>query len=54
MLQVIDLGDDMHFELLPDAKADELSCSMPDVPTDGSNLVIKVPNTFAPFRPSYS
>ena len=41
-MQVIDLGDDMHFEVLPRAERDELSCNMEDVPTDESNLVIRV------------
>ena len=41
--QVIDLGDNMDFGLLPEgATADVLECSDPSVPTDCSNLVIKV------------
>lgn len=42
MLQVIDLGDSMHFEVLPRAERDELSCDAVDVPTDDSNLVLRV------------
>ena len=42
-LQVIDLGDTMDFETLPGSDRDELTCSMADIPTDDSNLVIKVP-----------
>ncbi len=39
----IDLGDQMSFEALPsDATKDELTCNMEGVPTDSSNLVIKV------------
>ncbi len=41
-VQVIDLGDEMEFERLPGASKDELTCNVADVPTDGSNLVIKV------------
>ena len=41
-MQVIDLGDDLEFEVLPWAGADELTCNMEDVPTDNSNLVVKV------------
>ena len=41
-MQVIDLGDDMHFEVLPGAESDELTCNMSEVPTDGSNLVLRV------------
>jgi len=40
--QVIDMGDDMHFEVLPGATNDELVCNMEGVPLDDSNLVIKV------------
>jgi 4-diphosphocytidyl-2-C-methyl-D-erythritol kinase len=47
LFHVIDLGDAMSFEPLPpSATADELTCDMPDVPTDGSNLVIKALNLF--------
>ena len=42
MVQVIDLGDDLEFEVLPWAATDELTCNMEDVPTDNSNLVVKV------------
>ena len=42
LLQVIDLGDEMEFERLPGATRDELTCNVADVPTDDSNLVIKV------------
>ena len=42
MLQVIDLGDSMHFGVLPRAERDELSCDAEDVPTDDSNLVLRV------------
>lgn len=39
----IDLGDQMSFEMLPaSATEDELTCNMEGVPTDSSNLVIKV------------
>ena len=41
-VQVIDLGDDLEFEVLPWAGTDELTCNMEDVPTDNSNLVVKV------------
>lgn len=41
--QVIDLGDDMSFSTLPEGSAaDKLTCSDPTIPSDGSNLVIKV------------
>jgi len=47
LFHVIDLGDDMSFTVLPsDAGQDSLSCNMPDVPTDGSNLVVKALNLF--------
>ena len=39
--QVIDLGDTMTFSAIP-GQADALSCNMPGVPLDDSNLVIKV------------
>jgi len=43
LFHVIDLGDQMRFTLLPDgAERDELSCDMEGVPTDDTNLVIKV------------
>lgn len=46
--QVIDLGDDMGFSLLPEgASRDELRCSDPTIPSDDSNLVIKVWLAFA-------
>jgi len=42
LFHVIDLGDQMSFEALPeDATEDELTCNMEGVPTDSSNLVIK-------------
>ena len=41
LLQVIDLGDTMTFSALP-GQADALTCNMPGVPVDASNLVIKV------------
>lgn len=40
-LQVIDLGDTMTFSAIP-GQADALSCNMPGIPLDDSNLVIKV------------
>ena len=41
--QVIDLGDDMDFEALPAGSTkDTLQCSDPTIPSDDSNLVIKV------------
>jgi 4-diphosphocytidyl-2-C-methyl-D-erythritol kinase len=47
LFHVIDLGDDMTFEALPPGTpADELTCDMPGVPTDASNLVIKAFNLF--------
>ena len=46
LFHVIDLGDDMTFEALGGgaggAPADALTCDMEGVPTDSSNLVIKV------------
>ena len=43
LFHVIDLGDQMRFTLLPDGvETDELRCDMEGVPTDDSNLVIKV------------
>lgn len=42
MLQVIDLGDQMEFEKDPYATHDTLICSDPTIPSDDSNLVIKV------------
>jgi 4-diphosphocytidyl-2-C-methyl-D-erythritol kinase len=43
LFHVIDLGDDMSFEeLAGTAAADVLTCNMDGVPTDESNLVIKV------------
>jgi 4-diphosphocytidyl-2-C-methyl-D-erythritol kinase len=42
-LQVIDLGDDMEFKKLGAAATrDMLSCSDPTIPSDDSNLVVKV------------
>lgn len=42
-MQVIDLGDDMEFTLLPaGTSSDKLVCSDPTIPHDDSNLVIKV------------
>lgn len=47
LFHVIDLGDDMSFTLLPaGSTSDHLTCNMPDVPTDDSNLVIKALNLF--------
>lgn len=47
LFHVIDLGDDMSFTLLPPGSAsDHLTCNVPDVPTDESNLVIKALNLF--------
>lgn len=43
LFHVIDLGDNMTFTPLPaSAEADELTCNVEGVPTDDSNLVIKV------------
>ena len=43
VLQVIDLGDTMHFTLLSaHHHADQLECNVPDIPVDGTNLVIRV------------
>lgn len=42
LLQVIDLGDRMEFEKDPYATRDTLICSDPTIPSDDSNLVIKV------------
>ena len=43
LFHVIDLGDGMEFETLPEgAERDVLTCDMDGVPTDDSNLVIKV------------
>jgi 4-diphosphocytidyl-2C-methyl-D-erythritol kinase len=42
LFHVIDLGDQMSFALRPNATEDSLSCNMEGVPTDSSNLVIKV------------
>lgn len=38
---MIDLGDTMTFSAIP-GQADALSCNMPGIPLDDSNLVIKV------------
>lgn len=47
LFHVIDLGDDMSFTLLPPGSgSDQLTCNVPDVPTDASNLVIKALNLF--------
>ena len=47
LFHVIDLGDDMVFSLLPaGSTSDQLTCNWADVPTDGSNLVIKALNLF--------
>ena len=47
LFHVIDLGDDMDICLLPDdASKDELTCNVPDVPVDESNLVIKAAELF--------
>ena len=42
LLQVIDLGDSMDFTVLPGSQEDSLTCNMEGVPTNDSNLVIKV------------
>lgn len=42
LFHVIDLGDQMSFAVRPSAGEDMLSCNMEGVPTDSSNLVIKV------------
>lgn len=39
--QVIDLGDSMTFDPIP-GQADALTCNVEDIPTDDSNLVLKV------------
>ena len=39
-VQVISFGDDLTFQA--GARGDELTCNDPDVPVDGSNLVLKV------------
>lgn len=45
LFHVIDLGDPMRFEMLPPtATQDVLTCSDTTIPTDASNLVIKVRN----------
>mmetsp|Transcript_11973 Transcript_11973/g.21477 ORF Transcript_11973/g.21477 Transcript_11973/m.21477 type:complete len:362 (-) Transcript_11973:129-1214(-) len=46
LFHVIDLGDDMEFELLPYSTHDILECSDPTIPTDGRNLVIKALDLF--------
>lgn len=49
LFHIIDLGDEMDFTLLPEsATLDELTCNMDGVPTDESNLVIKVSQTPTP------
>ncbi|KAL3163197.1 hypothetical protein ABBQ32_009600 [Trebouxia sp. C0010 RCD-2024] len=45
LFHVIDLGDTMTFSPIP-RHADTLSCNMPGVPLDDSNLVIKALNLF--------
>lgn len=40
-IQVIDLGDSMTFDPIP-GQADSLTCNVADIPTDDSNLVLKV------------
>lgn len=43
LFQAINLGDQIKFKVLPEgAEADEFDCNMPGVPTDSSNLVLKV------------
>lgn len=42
---MIDLGDDMEFEVL-DGDHDVLTCTDPSIPTDASNLVIKALDLF--------
>jgi len=42
LFHVIDLGDRMSFAARLGASQDTLSCNMEGVPTDSSNLVIKV------------
>jgi len=47
LFHVIDLGDDMAFELLPEtASKDVLVCSDPSIPSDERNLVIKALNLY--------
>ena len=45
--KVIDLGDQMDFTPLYGVDADTLSCNMEGVPTDSTNLVIKVRTSVA-------
>ncbi|KIY94983.1 diphosphocytidyl-2-C-methyl-D-erythritol kinase [Monoraphidium neglectum] len=47
LFHVIDLGDDMELEVLPDSAAvDVLQCSDPTIPCDERNLVIKALNLY--------
>ena len=52
LLQVIDLGDSMDFTVLPGSQQDSLTCNMEGVPTDDSNLVIKVGKPLSVTSPS--
>ena len=45
LFHVIDFGDTLTFEEV-DGGADTLTCNVADVPTDGSNLVIKALDLF--------
>ncbi|KAK9909338.1 hypothetical protein WJX75_000742 [Coccomyxa subellipsoidea] len=46
LFHVIDLGDSMEFAPVAGSGSDELTCNVADIPTDGSNLVIKALNLF--------
>ena len=47
LFQTIDLGDQLAFSLLPpSAEADVLTCSLEDLPMDGSNLVSRALDLF--------
>lgn len=53
--QVIDLGDDMSFSALPGGSSvDALQCSDPTIPSDASNLVIKVRRGGGVLPPSWA
>lgn len=45
LFHVIDLGDTLSFEPV-DSKEDSLQCNVEDVPTDGSNLIIRALDLF--------
>ena len=45
-VQVIDLGDTLEFEELQGASEDRLTCNVADVPTDSSNLVLRVSSLY--------